>query len=59
MCNGTKTSWWDCSIAVLWDLVAYRKDYENFYDFCDSMNHVPYNTLEAVLDYKGIKVIFY
>ena len=58
MYNGSKSSEWDCLASVFWDLVVDQEGYEDFYDFCECIDDVPYDDLESMLSCKGIEVIF-
>ena len=58
MYNGTKASEWDCLVSVFWDLVADKRQYDHFYDFCERMDCVFYDDLESMLSINGIEVVF-
>lgn len=58
MCNGTKKSEWDCLVSVFWDLLADKRQYDHFYDFCECMYCVSYDDIELMLSDKGIEVFF-
>ena len=58
MYNGTKSSEWDCLVSVFWDLVADKRQYDHFYDFCECVDDVSYDDFESMLSCKGIEVVF-
>ena len=58
MYNGSKSSEWDCLASVFWDLVADKRQYDHFYDFCECVDDVSYDDLELMLSCKGIEVVF-
>ena len=58
MYNETKSSEWDCLVSVFLDLVADQEVYEDFYDFCEYVDDVSYDDLEAMLSCEGIEVVF-
>lgn len=58
MYNGSKGSEWDCLVSVFWDLVADKRQYNHFYDFCERVDCVSYDDFESMLSCKGIEVVF-
>lgn len=58
MYNGSKTSTWDCLVSVLWDLVVDKRQYDHFYDMCESFDNVAEDSVTSMLSDEGIEVIF-
>ena len=58
MYNGTKSSEWDCLVSVFWDLVADKRQYDHFYDMCESFDDVDEDSIIDMLSDKGIEVVF-
>ena len=58
MYNGTKSSEWDCLASVFWDLVADKRQYEHFYDMCESFDDIDEDSIVDMLSNKGIEVVF-
>ena len=58
MYNGTKASEWDCLVSVFWDLVADKRQYDHFYDMCESFDDIDEDSVIDMLSDKGIEVVF-
>lgn len=58
MYNGTKTSEFDCLVSVFWDLVADKRQYDHFYDMCESFDDIDEDSIIEMLSDEGIEVIF-
>ena len=58
MYNGTKASEWDCLVSVFWDLIADKRQYDHFYDMCESFDDIDEDGIINMLSDKGIEVIF-
>ena len=59
MYNGTKSSEWDCLVSVFWDLVADKRQYDHFYDMCETFDDIDEESIIEMLSDKGIEVVFY
>ena len=58
MINGNKSCEWECLTSVFWDLVANKKQYDNFYDMCESFDDIDEESIIEMLSGKGIEVVF-
>jgi hypothetical protein len=58
MYNGSKSREFDCLVSVFWDLVADRRQYDHFYDMCESFDDVDEDSVINMLSDKGIEVVF-
>lgn len=58
MYNGGKGSEWDCLVSVFWDLVADKRQYDHFYDMCESFDDIEDSEIRLMLLAKGIEVAF-
>lgn len=58
MYNGNKSCEWDCLASVFWDLVADKKQYDNFYDMCENFEDIDEGSIIEMLSDKGIEVVF-
>ena len=58
MYNGSKHSEWDCLVSVFWDLVADKRQYDHFYEMCESFDDLGWYDIENMLSDKGIEVVF-
>ena len=58
MYNGSKYSEWDCLVSVFWDLVADKRQYDHFYEMCESFDDLGWDDVANMLSDKGIEVVF-
>ena len=58
MYNGNKSSKRDCLVSVFWDLVADKRQYEHFYDMCESFDDIDEESIIQMLSDKCIEVVF-
>jgi len=58
MYNGSKGSEWDCLVSVFWDLVADKRQYNHFYDMCESFEGIDEDAIVSMLSDKGVEVVF-
>ena len=56
--NGSKSEERDCLLSVLWDFVADKDAYTEFYDLYESFEDVEESEIKQMLLAKGIEVIF-
>ena len=58
MYNGSKSSEWDCLVSVFWDLVEDKRQYDHFYDMCESFDNIDEDSIIEMLSDKGIEVVY-
>lgn len=58
MYNGSKHSEWDCLVSVFWDLVVDKRQYDHFYDMCESFDNIDEDDIVNMLSDKDIEVVF-
>ena len=58
MYNGSKSNEFDCLVSVFWDMIADKRQYDHFYDMCESFDDVDEDSVINMLSDKGIEVVF-